>query len=379
MAASKLIDIRFLPLLPKWFSYIPARPNKALFDLVKSGDIFIERAFCQALVNDIQSSQRSHPILCLLYHIVKCDEMGYFFTVPMGREALDSWGIRNQDGTQFTTDDIMRFCQGLVFLDKKNHAMVLRSPLFMDHLRNAVFGNEYHARQATASIRYLSKLDFVSGACKSSQELKQRFRAHPYLWFAAKANHLKFLPPCFESDFFTFAASPGSLESYLQARDAWPYLDDETYEECEKDTERWSCYTCGPTALYFAVTLGNESILRRCIDKGADLEARDGDLNTALHIAAFDEDDSHMVKALLQAGSNVAVVNEEGLTPLAIAVVHGNLDSVKLLIEFGADINRVDEEDLRQCVEERPAIARYLVGLGVEMPAGDEDDDEDED
>ena len=83
-----------------------------------------------------------------------------------------------------------------------------------------------------------------------------------------------------------------------------------------------------------------------------------------------------MVKALLQAGSNVAVVNEEGLTPLAIAIVHGNLDSVKLLIEFGAEIIWIDEELWSQCVEERPTIAHYLVGLGVGMP--EEEDDEDD-
>lgn len=344
MGNSMLINLSFLPLLPKWFSYIPARPNKALFDLVMSGEADIERALCQALVKDIQSSTQSHPILCLLYHVVECDEMGYFFIVPMAPEALDSWGIRNQDGTQFTTEDVVSFCQGLVFLNRKNHTMVLRSPLLRDHLRNDVFGIEYHARQATASLRYISKLDFVRGACNSSQELKQRFQAHPYLWFAAQSHLFKFLPPSFESDFFTFAASPGSIESYLQARDAGPYFDDEAYDECERYTRRWKCYTRGATALGLAVTLGNEAIVRSIIAQGADLEARDRDLNTALHIAAFDDDDSYMVKALLQAGSNVAVVNEEGLTPLAIAIVHSNLDSVKLLIEFGAEITWIDEE-----------------------------------
>ena len=125
------------------------------------------------------------------------------------------------------------------------------------------------------------------------------------------------------------------------------------------------------------MTLGNEDILRRFIEKDADLEARDGDLNTPLHIASFDEDDSHMLKVLLEAGSNVAVVNEEGLTPLAIAIVHGRLESVKLLIQFDADIQRVDEEDLRQCVDERSDIAEYLVSLGVEMPKEDEDENMD--
>ncbi|KAJ4138741.1 hypothetical protein NW768_002612 [Fusarium equiseti] len=371
----------FLPLLPKWFSNIASQPNIELLDLIEScsadSEANVAHEFCKYSAAEIESSEQAEAILCTLYHIAKCDEMGHFFTAPMASEALDSWGVRNQDGTQFTTDEIIKLCQSLVFLDSYNQAMVLRSPLLMNHLRDNVFTNEYHERHATASIRYLSKPDFASGACNSSQELKERFHAHPYLWFAAKSNLPKSLPPSFESDFFTFAASQGSLESYLQAREAWPFLDDETYDECEKDTERWRCYTRETTALSLAVALGNEGILRKFIEQGADLEARDGDLNTALHIAAFDEDESHMLKVLLQAGSNVAVVNEEGLTPLAVAIVHGNLESVKLLIEFGADVHRIDEEDLRQCVEEKPEIAKHLVGLGVEMPEEDEGDDDD--
>ncbi|KAH7183584.1 uncharacterized protein B0J16DRAFT_307923, partial [Fusarium flagelliforme] len=380
----KFIDISnglFLPLLPKWFSNIASQPNTELLELVEScstdSEVNVAQEFCKYLAAEIKSSEQSEAILCTLYHIAKCDEMGYFFTTPMASEALEAWGIRIQDGTQFTADEIIELCQSLVFLDSDNQAIVLRSSLLMDHLRDDTFTTEYHERHATASIRYLSKPDFANGACKSSQELKERFQAHPYLWFAAKSNLPKSLPPSFESDFFTFVASQGNLDSYLQAREAWPYLDDETYDECEKDTERWRCYTRGSTALGLAVTLGNEGILRKFIEQGADLEARDGDLNTALHIAAFDEDESDMLKVLLQAGSNVAVVNEEGLMPLAIAIVHGRLESVKLLIEFGADVQRVDEEDLRRCLEERPAIAEYLVGLGVEMPEEDEDDEDD--
>ncbi|RBR15628.1 uncharacterized protein FIESC28_07269 [Fusarium coffeatum] len=378
----KFIDISnglFLPLRPNWFSNIASQPNKTFLDLVEAGSPDVPKAFCQALVRDLQLSEESDTILYLLYHVVKCDEMGYFFTARMVHEAIDAWGIRNQDVTQCTTDEIIGPFQRLVFIDSKTQAMVIRSPLLMNHLRNTVFGDEYHKRHATASIQYLSNPDFATGACKSSKELKERFQAHPYLWFAAKCNLPRSLPPSFESDFFIFVASQGNLDSYLQAREAWPYLDDETYDECERDTERWNCYTRGTTALGLAVTLGNEGILRKFIEKGADLEARDGDLNTALHIAAFDEDESDMLKVLLQAGSNVAVVNEEGLTPLAIAIVHGSLDSVKLLIEFGVDVRRLDEEDLRLCVDEKPDIAEYLAGLGVEMPVRDDGDDDEDD
>ena len=372
MVVNRLTNLRFLPFLPKWFSNIASQPKETLFDLVESESADVPNEFCQSLVQDLQSSEHSDAVLCVLYHIARCNEMGYFFTAPMAREALHVWGIKNQDGIEFATDKIVEFCESYIFVDHKIQAMVRRSPLFLDHLRNAVFGDEYHERQAIITIRYLSKPDFANGGCKSPEELEQRFQAHPYLGFAATCNLPRFLPPSFETAFFTFADSHGNVDSYQQAKQAWPYHDKANHDECEKET--WVCYTRGTTPLGLAVTLGNEGILRSVINRGADLEACDEYGQTALDIAAFNEDDSSMLEVLLQAGSNVGAVNECTLTPLALAAIYGRLESVKLLIQFGADIGELDKEELRQCMEERPDIAEYLVTLGVEMPKDDDEE-----
>jgi ankyrin repeat protein len=58
---------------------------------------------------------------------------------------------------------------------------------------------------------------------------------------------------------------------------------------------------------------------------------------------------------------------------LSHAIIYGNLTSVELLLEHGADISAVDEEDLLECLREKSEIAQFLVGLGVEMPEDNEE------
>ncbi|GKU21282.1 unnamed protein product [Fusarium langsethiae] len=321
--------------------------------------------------------------MCVLYHLMVNDDMGYLFTAPMAYEALDAWNVKDPDGNRYTAPEILRSCEALIFLDMKNQAMMLRSPLLMEYLRIAVFGDDYHQQQTNASMRYLSKQEFANGASRSSAQLKERFQAHPYLWFAARSlspNLSRGLNTSFESDFLTLAASLGSIESYQQAAEAWPYLDDESYDECERSCERWHCYTPGYTALHLAASLGVvDTVIEKLISGGADIEAQDVSDQTALHIAAGIGDEYTTLKSLLLAGSDVAVKDRDGLTPLAIAVVHGNLTTVKLLIEYGADVSAVDEEDLRECVREKPEIAQFLFEFGVDMSDVDESEEESED
>ncbi|XEV07490.1 hypothetical protein FSHL1_012777 [Fusarium sambucinum] len=377
----------YLPLLPQWFSNIASQPNTVFLNLVESCSSkskgYVSQAFCEAVIKEIQSSKDADLIMCVLYHLMVNDDMGYILTGPMTHEALDAWNIRNPDGNRYTAFEIINSCKGLIFVDEKNQAMRLRSPLLMEHLRTNVFGDFHHQQQIKASLRYLSKQEFTNGPSKSSVQLEKRFQTHPYLWFAARSlspTIAKGISTSLETEFLTLTASQGSIESYQQAAEAWSYLDDESYDECERTCERWRCYTAGYTALHLAASLGVvETVIQKLLDDGADLEARDDANQTALHIAAGIEDESKTLKSLLLAGSNVDIRDQDNQPPLSIAVVYGNLTSVKLLIEYGADINAVDEEDLGECVREKPEIAQFLaVELGIDMPDADESEDEED-
>lgn len=59
-----------------------------------------------------------------------------------------------------------------------------------------------------------------------------------------------------------------------------------------------------------------------------------------------------------------------GMAAIHEAVLSGNLDCVKLLVSFGADIHQRDEEGWTPlhmaCSDDYPHIARYLLSLGAD-------------
>ncbi|KAM0230671.1 hypothetical protein ACHAP5_011306 [Fusarium lateritium] len=383
---NKLFDMSdglFLPIIPRWFTNIGSQPNQVLLDLVEpwseGSGMDVPHAFCKAVVDQIKLNEDAEMVFCILYHLVRIDELGYNFTLPMAHEALDAWGIKNSDETRYSTTGVLEACAGLVFLDSKTQILRLRSPLLIEYLRLHVFGDEYHTKHVTASMQYLSQEAFSSGSCNSSKDLKKRFQTHPYLWYTARnmsPSLARNVPESFDQDFLKLTATRGLIDSYLQAAEAWPYLDEETYDECEEDEERWRCFTRGYTPLHLASHLGvGEATIQMLVNRGADLEGRAGNDQTALHIAAEIEDDSSTLRCLLQCGSDVAAVDEDDRTPLSNAIIYANLTSVELLLEHGADISAVDEEDLLECVREKPEIAQFLVGVGFEMPEDNEEKD----
>lgn len=72
-----------------------------------------------------------------------------------------------------------------------------------------------------------------------------------------------------------------------------------------------------------------------------DLEEQTDYGRTALHLAALrnSSEGTESCRLLLDAGANIHHRNKVGATPLHSAVFGGNLDTIKLLVERGADIN----------------------------------------
>jgi ankyrin repeat protein len=104
------------------------------------------------------------------------------------------------------------------------------------------------------------------------------------------------------------------------------------------------------------------------IAHGEALEAQDSDGRTALHLASEIEGENPTLQALLSSGSDVSAEDNLENTPLSVAAVNGGLESVKVLLSYGADLDELDEETLEQCVQEKLEIASYLRGLGLDVP-----------
>ncbi|ESO82391.1 hypothetical protein LOTGIDRAFT_62841, partial [Lottia gigantea] len=98
------------------------------------------------------------------------------------------------------------------------------------------------------------------------------------------------------------------------------------------------------TPLYFAVKSGNAQIVDILVEAGCDVtETRPNNTYTILSVAIFMKailnPTSDIVAKLITAGSNVNASDVYGYTPLMQAASCKDLDSMKLLIQHGADIH----------------------------------------
>ncbi|KAH7253387.1 hypothetical protein B0J15DRAFT_595679 [Fusarium solani] len=383
-AESSLTCDGVFPPLP--LPHLCARPSEAMESLStmiasahgQSTSDTMQQA-CRRIMAQIKSSKWGDMICCVLYHLVKISEFGYEFTIPMAIDALNAWKIFHQDGSPYTALEIIEICAGLYYFSDDNQTIRIRSPILEHYLRHEEFGREYEEPCTAAQMRYLCKPEFSNGACASSNELRERLTNNRYLWYAARMlapNLHQHIPRSFISEFMVLSSNQGSIDSYLQAANAWPYQDKVTYDELEESFEYWNCFTRGFRPLHLAVQLSDSAPLIHILtERGGELEGRNNDGQTALHIAAQSQGECNTLRALLACGSDVSAVDENGETPLSLAIVWGSVESVKLLFEYGADISTVDEEALEMCTQEEPEIAKYLSERGVEMPANDDNDD----
>jgi ankyrin repeat protein len=75
------------------------------------------------------------------------------------------------------------------------------------------------------------------------------------------------------------------------------------------------------------------------LDKGADVRSRSALGNTVLMLAARPADSHHAVALLLAHGADPKATNHWGATALMAAAAGGDLESARLLIEHGAEVN----------------------------------------
>ena len=89
-----------------------------------------------------------------------------------------------------------------------------------------------------------------------------------------------------------------------------------------------------------AAMVGDIDAVRSLLKQGIDVNEAQGDGQTALHWAAYD-DRSEMATMLLYAGANVdATSRVNGITPLFIAAQHGSASMIGILLAADADPNR---------------------------------------
>jgi ankyrin repeat protein/beta-lactamase regulating signal transducer with metallopeptidase domain len=94
--------------------------------------------------------------------------------------------------------------------------------------------------------------------------------------------------------------------------------------------------------IYQAIRLGDAGKVKDFIGAGTDVNLKNQNGSTSLHIAAA-AGNTALLELLIEKGADVNAKNNRGQTALCIAVSNDNKEMVKLLIEQGADVNTKDE------------------------------------
>lgn len=91
-------------------------------------------------------------------------------------------------------------------------------------------------------------------------------------------------------------------------------------------------------AWFAATRKGNAEVVRAMLARGAKVDARDDQDDTALTWAAV-EGKAEVVRALLEAGADPDLRQYEGATALMLAADRGYLEVVQALVDARADLN----------------------------------------
>ena len=128
-----------------------------------------------------------------------------------------------------------------------------------------------------------------------------------------------------------------------------------------KDSNGW-------TALHWAAYLGDVQATQVLISNSANVDEKNKSGQTPLHAAALNGRNT-VVKVLLENSSCVSEVDNDMNTPLHLALAHsGDLDTVKLLLQFSEDVkhlvnagNENQETALHLAVNKSLEIVRLLI------------------
>lgn len=129
----------------------------------------------------------------------------------------------------------------------------------------------------------------------------------------------------------------------------------------------------GTTALHYAAYNDDEAAVRALIKARADVNARNDYGSTPLQEAA-ERANPKVIQALLKARADVESANPEGQTALMTVARVGNVEAAKLLVKAGAKVNAAEQWRgqtalMWAAAQSQPEMVRYLIKVGAKVDA----------
>jgi uncharacterized protein len=129
----------------------------------------------------------------------------------------------------------------------------------------------------------------------------------------------------------------------------------------------------GTTALHWAAYNDDETLLVALIKAGADVDARNDYGSTALQEAA-ERGNPRTIQALLKAHANVESANPEGQTALMTVARTGQVEAARLLVKAGANVNAVEHWRgqtalMWAAAQSQPEMVKFLIKAGARVDA----------
>ncbi|XP_049769430.1 ankyrin repeat, PH and SEC7 domain containing protein secG-like [Schistocerca cancellata] len=115
-------------------------------------------------------------------------------------------------------------------------------------------------------------------------------------------------------------------------------------------------------ALHWAVQGEHTEAVRCLLDAGAEVNDRDSDQNTPLHLAAYSGDVA-LVQILLESSADPNARDKWGRTPLHDAVWRGHIEAATMLLDAGADGDVMDDDGFTPLDKARQKNNRQLIDL----------------
>jgi ankyrin repeat protein len=134
----------------------------------------------------------------------------------------------------------------------------------------------------------------------------------------------------------------------------------------------WAGAVLAASPLADVIESGRRDAAIDLIERGADVNAAQGDGTTPLHWAAY-QLDADLVRALIDRGAKAATQNRYGASPLSEAVKAANAELVEMLLEAGADVDAPNQDgETALMLAARTgslAVAKKLVAGGANVNA----------